>query len=123
MMMAFVPTSVVNVAHLGIVTPKKSRKKVWDAITFRRGRKGLPDISSEREDENECSPAPCSHDEEPPRVSGRLLFIGPDQPNYDAPDGHPDFCDVLYDGCKSSDSDSAEACAIPSWRYNQELEN
>jgi len=27
-MMAFAPTSVVDVTHLGIVTPKKSRKKV-----------------------------------------------------------------------------------------------
>ena len=36
MMMAFVLTSAVMVAHLGIVTPKKRRKKVWDAITFRR---------------------------------------------------------------------------------------
>ena len=48
-MMAFAPTSVVNVAHLGIVTPKKSKKKVWDAITFHRGRKGLPEISPRTE--------------------------------------------------------------------------
>jgi len=46
MMMAFAPTSTVNVVHLGIVTPKKRRKKVWDAITFRRGRKELPGIIS-----------------------------------------------------------------------------
>lgn len=49
--MAFALTSAVNVAHLEIVTPKKSRKKVWNAITCRRGSKEPSDISPEWEEQ------------------------------------------------------------------------
>ena len=37
MIILFAQAIVMNVVHLGIVMPKKSRKRVWNAITFRGG--------------------------------------------------------------------------------------
>lgn len=44
-MIPFAQATVVNVVHLGIVTPKKSRKKVWNAITFHSGVKESPGVT------------------------------------------------------------------------------